>query len=78
MDVLDFALVEPEPVAPKLLMEEDGLRIEELVTCPYFETERITLPVGSEYFGLCDGATFVFWLWCCRQCHSGMTLPRCS
>jgi mannose-6-phosphate isomerase len=61
MDVLDFDLVEPGPVAPKLLMEDDGLRIEQLVTCPYFETERIALPAGSEYFGLCDGATFEIW-----------------
>ena len=59
--VLDFALVEPGPVAPKLLMEEDRLRIEQLVTCPYFETERITLPAGSEYFGLCDGSSFEIW-----------------
>ncbi len=61
LDVLDFDLVEPGPVAPKLLMEDDGLRIEQLVTCPYFETERIALPAGSEYFGLCDGATFEIW-----------------
>ena len=59
--MLDFDLVEPGPVAPKLLMEDDGLRIEQLVTCPYFEPERIALPAGSEYFGLCDGATFEIW-----------------
>jgi len=59
--VLDFDLVEPAPAPPKLLMEEDDLRIEQLAACPYFETERVTLPAGSEYFGLCDGATFEVW-----------------
>jgi mannose-6-phosphate isomerase len=55
------SLVEPGPATPRLLMEEDALRIEQLVACPYFETERIMLPAGSEYFGLCDGATFEIW-----------------
>lgn len=59
--MFDFDLVEPGPVAPKLRMEDDGLRTEQLVTCPYFETERIALPAGSAYFGLCDGATFEIW-----------------
>ena len=61
LDVLDFSLVEPGPATPRLLMEEDDLRIEQLVACPYFETERILFPAGSEYFGLCDGATFEIW-----------------
>ena len=61
MAVLDFDLVEPGPAQPRLLMEEDGLRIEQLVTCPYFETERVALPAGSEYYGMCDGTTFEIW-----------------
>lgn len=61
MAVLNFDLVEPGPAQPRLLMEEDGLRIEQLVNCQYFETERVALPAGSEYYGMCDGTTFEIW-----------------
>lgn len=61
LDVLNFAQVAPGAVQPTVLLEEEGLRIEHLVTCPYFETERITLPGGHEFYGLCDGATFEIW-----------------
>ncbi len=61
LDVLNFDLVAPEPTKPMLLLDEEGVRIERLVTCPYFETERIFLPAGHEFYGLCDGSTFEIW-----------------
>ncbi|MEZ4679531.1 MAG: hypothetical protein R2932_35470 [Caldilineaceae bacterium] len=59
--VLDFALVAPTGTTPKELLNEEGLRIEQLATCAYFETERITLPKGHAFYGLCDGSTFEIW-----------------
>jgi len=59
--VLDFAMVEPGPVAPRTLLKEDSLHIEQLAACPYFETERITLPPDNAFYGLCDGTTFEIW-----------------
>ena len=61
LDVLNFDQVAPGPAQPALLLDEEGVRIERLVTCPYFETERITLPAGHEFYGLCDGSTFEIW-----------------
>jgi mannose-6-phosphate isomerase len=61
LDVLNFDQVAPGPTAPTILLDEEGLRIEHLVACQYFETERITLPAGHEFYGLCDGSTFEIW-----------------
>jgi len=61
LDVLDFAMIEPGPVKPKMLMEDEGFRAEQLVSCPYFATERLTMPAGHEFYGLCDGDTFEMW-----------------
>jgi mannose-6-phosphate isomerase len=61
LDVLDFDLVAPRPVEPLVLMDDGAFRVEQLVSCPYFETERLTMPAGSSFFGLCDGATFEIW-----------------
>lgn len=61
LDVLNFDQVTPGPAKPAVLLDEEGLRIERLVACQYFETERITLPAGNEFFGLCDGSTFEIW-----------------
>ncbi len=61
LDVLNFEQVAPGPTKPAVLLDEDGLRIEHLVACPYFETERITLPAGHEFYGLCDGSSFEIW-----------------
>ena len=58
LDVLNFKQVAPSPARPKVLMAEAGLKIEQLASCPYFETERITLPKTSEFYGVCDGTTF--------------------
>ncbi|MBW7884340.1 MAG: mannose-6-phosphate isomerase [Caldilineaceae bacterium] len=59
--VLNFDLIEPEPTRPVVMMEDDGFKVEQLVSCPYFETERVTMPAGYEFFGLCDGDTFEIW-----------------
>lgn len=59
--VLDFSMVEPGPAQPRTLLNEDGLQVEQLAACPYFETDRITLPPDNAFYGLCDGATFELW-----------------
>lgn len=59
--VLDFAMVEPGPAQPHTLIHEDGLHVEQLAACPYFETDRIILPTDSAFYGLCDGASFELW-----------------
>lgn len=61
IDVLDFGLVEPSAVKPKVMLDDEGFRIEQLASCPYFETERLTMPAGYEFFGLCEGSTFELW-----------------
>ncbi len=61
LDVLNFDQVTPGPATPAVLLNEEGVRIERLVACQYFETERITLPAGHEFYGLCDGSTFEIW-----------------
>jgi mannose-6-phosphate isomerase len=61
MAVLDFALVAPGVAAPLTILNEEGLHVERLASCPYFETERVTLPVDSAFYGLCDGTTFEIW-----------------
>ncbi len=58
LDVIDYNLVQPRPVTPVPLLEDDALRAELLVECPYFRTERIFMPAGGAFFGLADGATF--------------------
>ena len=59
--VLDFSMVEPGPAQPRTLLNEDGLHVEQLAACPYFETDRITLPPDNAFYGLCDGDTFELW-----------------
>lgn len=70
LDVLNFAQVAPGPTQPTILLDEEGLRIEQLAACPYFETERIFLPAGHEFYGLCDGSTFEIW----AVLHGNVTL----
>ncbi len=59
--VLNFDLVQPGPAQPRTLIKEEGLHVEQLATCPYFETSRISLPTDTAFYGLCDGATFEIW-----------------
>lgn len=59
--VLDFSMVAPGPAQPRTLLDDDGLQVEQLAACAYFETERVILPPDSAFYGLCDGATFEIW-----------------
>ena len=61
LDALNFDLVEPGPTTPKLLLDEEGFRVETLASCEYFETERLTMPNGQEFVGLLEGETFEIW-----------------
>lgn len=61
LDVLDFNLVEPSALEPEELLDEDGLRIEQIGRCQYFETERLIIPAGNSFYGLCEGETFEIW-----------------
>ncbi len=62
LDVINFDQVEPGPVTPRLLAEANGLRREELVTCPYFCVERVTFSqAGVAFTEYNDGSTFEFW-----------------
>ncbi len=60
LDVLNFDLVAPAATRP-MLIEENGLRREELARCPYFVTERLALPAGGRFAGACTGETFEIW-----------------
>jgi mannose-6-phosphate isomerase len=61
LDVLNFDLVEPQALKPRLLLNDEGMQVEQIGQCQYFETERLSMPAGSTYFGLCDGATCEIW-----------------
>ena len=59
--VLNFDLIAPSATTPQETIDEDGLRVERLASCPYFETERVILPAGNAFYGLCDGISFEIW-----------------
>jgi mannose-6-phosphate isomerase len=61
LEVLDFTFIQPVPDPPIRLLDDEGLLVEQIGACAYFETERITLPAASSFFGLCDGETFEIW-----------------
>jgi mannose-6-phosphate isomerase len=61
LDVLDFSAIAPSALTPKRLLVDEALVVEGIGSCPYFETERIFLPAGSSFYGLCDGETFEIW-----------------
>jgi mannose-6-phosphate isomerase len=61
LEVLDFKFIQPGPSKPIKLLDDEGLLVEQIGACAYFETERITLPPDSDFFGLCDGETFEIW-----------------
>ncbi len=61
LDVLNFDLVEPQAIAPNVLVDEDSFKAEQLVSCKYFETERLFMSPGDTFYGLCDGDTFEIW-----------------
>lgn len=61
LDVLNFEQIEPGTTTPIVMLEDGGLRVEMLASCDYFQTERIALPIGTDFFGECDGETFEIW-----------------
>ncbi|MFN8492493.1 MAG: type I phosphomannose isomerase catalytic subunit [Caldilineaceae bacterium] len=61
LDVLNFDQSEPGALQPEVLLDDEGLRIEQIGLCEYFETERLTIPAGSSFYGLCEGETFEIW-----------------
>jgi mannose-6-phosphate isomerase len=60
LDVLDFSLVEPQPLTP-IPVADASLPTEVIGECRYFRTERITTTAGAALPGRCDGATFEIW-----------------
>ncbi len=61
LDVLNFDQIEPTAYQPVPVLDDDGLRVEQIGACDYFITERVTLPAGSSFYGMCDGASFEIW-----------------
>ena len=64
LDVLDFTLIEPTTVMPKVIAEtgiQDVIRREEIGHCQYFHTERLTMPTSSVFEGGCNGGTYEIW-----------------
>lgn len=60
LDVVDPRAVAPGPLRPAP-RTRDGLEVDCLADCPYFRTERLTLPAGSCWEGACRGETFEIW-----------------
>lgn len=58
LEVTNFDLVGAKPVNPEVLLNEEEIKIELLATCPYFRTERISMPAGGAFFGAADGSAF--------------------
>ena len=61
LDVIDFSQVEPTLIPPKMIAEENGMRVSRLCANPYFVTERIELDAGADYRGVCLGETMEIW-----------------
>jgi mannose-6-phosphate isomerase len=61
IDVTNFEQVEPGPAVPELLHQNDTLRHELLVSCPYFRTEKVEFKQPGTFAGLCEGSTFEIW-----------------
>ncbi len=62
LDVINFEQVEPSLATPQLLEDNNGLRRELIVSCPYFKVERVTFKrAGVAFKGCNDGRTFEIW-----------------
>ncbi len=61
LDVLNFNLVEPGPLRPSVIDESDGVRVELIGHCPYFETHRLMMDSGATFSNACEGDTFEIW-----------------
>lgn len=62
LDVINFDQVEPDLPAPKRISGVDESTVRHLL-CEnqYFRTERVFIPAGETFTGMCDGATFEIW-----------------
>jgi mannose-6-phosphate isomerase len=60
LDVLDFDLVEPEPLKPTI-MPEASVPTEVIGESRYFHTERLRLAAGQSWTGQTDGRTLEIW-----------------
>lgn len=58
LDVINYDQVQARPAQPVPLLEDQSLRVDMLVSCPYFQTERVVMPEGGAFFGLAEGETF--------------------
>lgn len=60
LEVVDTQAIRPGPVGPTT-REQGGRMVEILASCPYFETQRLSLEAGESYAAVCDGETFELW-----------------
>jgi mannose-6-phosphate isomerase len=60
LEVLDFDLVEPQPLQPTV-MREATVPTEVIGESQYFRTERLILSPGQSYTGKTDGTTLEIW-----------------
>ncbi len=59
--VMNFDQVRPKALRPKVLvnmLEVGDVKVEQIGSCRYFQTERITMPADSALVGECDGSTY--------------------
>lgn len=61
LEVIDWGVVEPELVTPRLLSDCDGRTVWELVRCPQFAVDKVSLAAGAAFEGACTGETFEIW-----------------
>lgn len=61
MDVINFDQAAPGPCRPQPIRAEGGVRRERLCHNRYFTTERLAMAAGSQFAGVCDGATLEIW-----------------
>lgn len=61
LDVIDFTAVEPQPVTPRLLADDGGVRRSLLCRNQYFTTERVEFEDAAEFSGELNGETLEIW-----------------
>ena len=59
--MIDWGAVEPELTTPRLISEREGCTAWELVRCPQFAVDKVSLAAGAAFKGACTGATFEIW-----------------
>jgi len=62
LDVINFQQIAPRLSDPQLIAtDENGIRRYQLCANDYFVTERVHIPAGERYEGVCDGRTLEIW-----------------